>query len=173
MSEASQSRELFLPYLKDRLCLELGAGNYRPWPWMWCADMAGGSYGPTGGDSQQIRGDLRRMPWLCDNALGALSQSHLFEDFPLSELPSIMQECWRVLEPGGFWCGNMPDEQKYRKHLRDTNMEHIRNLAHSTENFSLDLFKKEVVAKSGPWKVVLEVPELGAYSWCIVLQAIK
>lgn len=171
MSEASASKHIFLPYLKDRLCLELGAGNYRPWPWMFTLDLPGGSYGPTGGDSQQLRGDVRRLPFFCDNALGAISSSHVLEDFEWSELPAIVQEHWRILEPNGYYCINCPTESIYR-HICKTEGQSY-NLAHKNENFSLETFKEKVVNESGPWEIELEVPQLGKYSWCLVLKALK
>lgn len=171
MSEAATSKHIFEPYAKNRITLELGYGGYRSFPWAWTQDMPV-SYTNVGSDSQQLRGDARRLPYIADGAIECLIQCHLLEDWTYEDQVEIMKEHYRILAKGAFYCHNMPDEIAYRKHCRDSGQEHLRNLAHKNEDFSLRNWNEKVIANTGPWEVVFEEPNHGPYSWLQVLKKI-
>lgn len=172
MSEAATSREAFAPWFKG-FGIDLGFGGSLCHPNALGMDYVSGSYGAVGQDHQTFRGDVRRLPFLCDNSLDFIHSSHVLEDSHWTQLPEILNEYHRVLKPGARLLINCPDETRYRQHCRDNNAEHLRNMAHANEDFSLENFKSKVVNKSGPWEIEFVKPEHGPYSWLITLKALK
>lgn len=172
MSETATSRRDFEKWFKG-FGIDLGFGGDLCHPSALGMDFVSGSYGSVGGDKQTLRGDVRRLPFLCDDSVDYLHSSHVLEDSHWDQLPEILQEYHRVLKPNGNLLINCPDEIRYRKHCRDNNAEHLRNLAHANEDFTLANFMLRVVGRSGPWEVEFVKEQHGAYSWLLTLRKIK
>lgn len=156
-----------MPYCLQPFGMDVGYGGDRIVPHAWAFDLPQ-PYTHVGDDRQQLRGDCRHFPFLCDGALDWLYSAHLLEDFSYSDLVHIITEWRRVLKPGGLLVTNCPDQQRFLAHCAKTGQPG--NLAHCESDFSLDNFKNRVLALTGPWEHVYEMPESGAYSWYLVVR---
>lgn len=166
VSETSLSRSILAPYC-DGIGMDVGYGGDRVVPHAWAFDMVQ-PYTKVGQDRQQLRGDCRRFPFLCDGALDWIYQSHLLEDFTYEDLVPIIKEWRRVLKPGGLLITNCPDQQKFLAHCAKTGQGI--NMAHKEATFSLATFNAKVLAPSGSWETVFEDPNHGPYSWLQVVR---
>lgn len=166
ISETSKSRSLLSPYCKG-LGIDVGFGGEKIVPEAWAFDMPN-PYTSVGGDSQQLRGDCRSFPFICDNALDYIYSSHVLEDFTYLELIGILTEWRRILKPDGLLITNCPDQKKFLAHCAATGQG--TNDAHKEPDFSLQTFKSHVLPSTGNWEVLMEQESFQEYSW---LQVIK
>jgi predicted SAM-dependent methyltransferase len=164
VSETAASREILAPYCAG-LGLDLGFGGDAVVPDALTFDMPR-PYTNVGGDRQILRGDCRNLSFLCDESMDYLYASHLIEDWTYEDQVEIIREWRRVLRVGGLIIINCPDQQKFLAHCQRTGQG--LNLAHKESTYSLETYKSRVLAQTGPWETVLEVPEHGAYSWLAV-----
>jgi predicted SAM-dependent methyltransferase len=165
-SETSKSRQILAPYCVG-MGMDVGYGGEKVVKDAWAFDMPN-PYTCVGEDRQQLRGDCRQFPFLCDNALDYIYSSHVLEDFTYAELENIITEWRRVLKIGGLIITNCPDQQKFLAHCAKTGQG--TNDAHKEQDFSLNNFKHRVINRCGDWEVVYEQDNFDNYSW---LQVIK
>lgn len=85
--------------------LELGSGAVTGEGGWTTVDMVGAD----------IRHDLRRGIPLADNSVEAIYSSHLLEHIPYPQLIPFLEECHRVLKPGGTFSVCVPNAGKYIK----------------------------------------------------------
>jgi len=168
MSETASSRSILAPYCVGK-GIDCGFGGDLVVPHAWAYDMVGGSYGAVGQDRQQLRGDCRKFPWLCDNALDFIYSSHLLEDFYFSELLDILKEWRRVLREGAVLVLNCPDQSRFEAHCAKTGQG--LNLNHKEKTFSLATFRK-VLDQTGKWEEVYCLPDHPPYSWLLVVKKV-
>jgi predicted SAM-dependent methyltransferase len=175
MSEAASSAHIFAPYCSGKLGIDVGYGGKRFLNEVGClaVDMIGGSYTKVGDEPQTIQADMGNLSMFCDGSLDYIASHHLLEDAYYYELRDrIIPEWRRVLKPGGLILTNCPDQQRYLEvNRRNGTMDTI-NLAHKEQDFSLLTWNENVVARTGSWEVLLEVPEHGDYSWLQILRKI-
>lgn len=63
--------------------------------------------------------DIRRSFPFDDNSVDVVYHSHVLEHIPKAEVPEFLQECYRVLKPGGIMRVVVPDlEQIIRQYIR-------------------------------------------------------
>jgi SAM-dependent methyltransferase len=165
MSETAASRAELAPYCVG-LGLDMGFGGDAVVPTALTFDMCGGSYGPVGKDRQILQGDCRDLSMFCDGVLDYIYSSHLVEDYFYADAAEIIREWRRVLKPGGLLITNCPDQQRFLAHCARTSQPI--NCAHKESTWSLETFRSEVIAPTGPWEEIFCVPEHGAYSWLTV-----
>jgi SAM-dependent methyltransferase len=172
MSETDACRPILSKFCRG-FGMDVGFGGSRIVPDAWAFDMPQ-PYTQVGIETQQLRGDCREFPFLCDGALDYIYSSHLLEDFTYIELYSILHEWRRVLKPDGLLITNCPDQQKFLAHV-DAHFtktgEDINNLAHKEDTFSLGTFW-EVLRTTGEWDTVFCQPEFGVYSWLLVVRKV-
>lgn len=165
MSETATARHILAPYCPDP-CLDIGFGGAAITPTAITMDMAQPYCPSLEGHVQILRGDCRRLPFFCDNALASIHSSHLLEDFTYEDLIPILKEWRRVLRPGGLLVTHCPTQQKFLSHIAKTGQGN--NLAHKEQDFSLETFKNKALIKSGQWEDVFCEPNHGPYSWLLV-----
>jgi ubiquinone/menaquinone biosynthesis C-methylase UbiE len=165
-SETSKSRHLLAPYCVG-IGMDVGYGGEKIVDTAWAFDMPQ-PYTSVGSHRQQLRGDCRSFPFICDNALDYIYSSHVLEDFTYEELVPIINEWRRVLKPEGLIITNCPDQQRFLAHCAATGQG--TNDAHKEADFSLTTFNNNVISQTGPWKTIYEHDEFQEYSW---LQVIK
>jgi ubiquinone/menaquinone biosynthesis C-methylase UbiE len=165
-SETSKSRHLLAPYCVG-IGMDVGYGGEKIVDTAWAFDMPQ-PYTSVGSHRQQLRGDCRSFPFICDNALDYIYSSHVLEDFTYEELVPIINEWRRVLKPEGLIITNCPDQQRFLAHCAATGQG--TNDAHKEADFSLNTFNNNVLSQTGPWKTIYEQDEFQEYSW---LQVIK
>jgi predicted SAM-dependent methyltransferase len=127
-------------------------------------------YTQVGGDRQQLRGDCKSLPFICDNALDYIYSSHLLEDFSYGDLIPLINEWRRCLKPGGLLIINCPDQQKFLAHCAATGQG--TNPYHKEPDFSIVNFKSRVLANTGGWEIVFEDSAFQEYSWLLVAKKI-
>lgn len=164
MSETAASRDVLAPFCTG-LGLDLGFGGDAVVPTALTFDMRR-PYTSVGGDPQILRGDCRDLSFICDGVLDYCYSSHLIEDWYYSEAVAIVREWRRVLKVGGLLITNCPDQQRFLAHCALTSQPV--NCAHKESTWSLETFRSEVIAPTGPWEEIFCVPEHGAYSWLTV-----
>ncbi len=169
VSETSLSREVLAPYC-DGIGIDAGYGGDKVVPHAWAFDMPQ-AYTNVGTDRQQLRGDCRHFPFLCDGALDWIHSAHLLEDFTYAELIPILSEWRRVIRMGGVIITNCPNQQRFLTHCAKTGQG--LNLAHKEATFSLQTFKSNVLDKTGPWETVFEQDNFGPYSWLLVVRKVE
>jgi len=165
MSETSKCRPLLSPYCQG-IGMDVGFGGEKIVNSSWAFDMPT-PYTNVGSHRQQLRGDCRSFPFLCDNALDYIYSSHVLEDFTYPELVSIILEWRRVLKPEGVIVTNCPDQQRFLKHCAATGQR--TNDAHKEQDFSLQSFKERVLSQTGPWETIFELENFQEYSWLQVI----
>src|SRR5690349_8979715 len=117
MSETDTCREELAPFCQG-IGMDVGFGFSKIVPSAWGHDMPS-SYTRVGEDRQQLRGDCRSFPFLCDGALDYIFGSHILEDFYYSELrEQIIPEWRRVLCDGGLLIVNCPDQERFKAHIK-------------------------------------------------------
>lgn len=169
MSETRAARPVLEKYCQG-IGLDMGFGGDAITPTAITFDMPRPYCPSFAGHTQILRGDCRKLPFLCDQSMDYIYSSHLLEDFHYSELVPILQEWRRVLKDGGLLITNCPDQQKFLAHCKKTGQPI--NMAHKERDFSLNNFKNKVLKKVGDWENVFEQPEAGAYSWYLVMKKV-
>jgi predicted SAM-dependent methyltransferase len=165
-SETTTSRHLLAPYCIG-IGLDVGYGGEKIVDSAWAFDMPQ-PYTLVGSHRQQLRGDCRTFPFICDNALDYIYSSHVLEDFTYAELVPIIMEWRRILKPEGLIITNCPDQQRFLAHCAATGQGI--NEAHKESNFSLNTFNNNVLSATGSWKKVYEQDNFHKYSWLQVVQ---
>jgi ubiquinone/menaquinone biosynthesis C-methylase UbiE len=165
-SETSKSRSILAPYCKG-IGIDVGYGGEKVVEDAWAFDMPN-PYTSVGGDRQQLRGDCRTFPFICDNALDYIYSSHVLEDFTYCELIPIIVEWRRILKPDGLLITNCPDQQRFLKHCAETGQG--TNDAHKEQDFSLHKFNTIVLPSTGKWEVVMEQDNFQEYSWLQIIR---
>lgn len=122
-------------------------------------------YTNVGNFPVQLGGKAEDLFWFRDNVLDYVYSSHLLEDF--LDTAGVLKEWLRVLKPGGRLVIFCPDEQRFRKHCKETGQPY--NTAHVHEFFSLQSVKK-TLADLGTTKVIYEKDNVDIYSWDLVCQ---
>jgi predicted SAM-dependent methyltransferase len=118
---------------RDRKLLNLGCGGrYHP-------DWTNIDYAQTGSDV--IEHDLMQPLKFADNTFDAVYHSHVLEHMPKRFAPFFLEECWRVLKPGGILRVVVPDlefaAREYLQQLhkaKDGDENEIAKLAYLTIN---------------------------------------
>lgn len=136
----------------------------RPWeagafttPWL---DLGCGNHkrpGAVGMDKQRgntrpdIVHDLETFPWpIEDEAFAAIIAWHLFEHLKPWLIVEVIDECWRVAQPGGLLYIGMPHPGGYEFYQDPT---HIRTWNKGTPlHFDPD-YKQYVYYRPKPWKI--------------------
>lgn len=113
----------------------------------------------------QLGGNAGDLHWFKDNVFDYVFSSHLLEDF--FDTSVVLKEWLRVLKPGGKLVIFCPDEQRFRKHCKETGQTY--NTAHVHENFSLD-YVKNILQVAGGTKVIYEQDNVDIYSWELVCE---
>lgn len=163
-SESSMAAPIIGKYCQG-FGLDMGFGGSATVPTAITFDMPQ-AYTCVGRDRQILRGDCRRLPFICDGALDYIVSNHLLEDFSYEDLRQIMKEWRRCLKVGGLLITNCPDQQKFLAHCAKSGQPG--NLSHYESTFSLATFRSEVLAKTGPWNDVFVQDVFGPYSWLLV-----
>ena len=70
--------------------MDVGFGGEKIVDTAWGFDMPQ-PYTQVGSHRQQLRGDCRQFPFLCDDALDYIYSSHVLEDFTYFELVSMIK----------------------------------------------------------------------------------
>ncbi len=166
-SETSQCREVLSPFCKG-LGLDIGAGGDAIVPDAITMDLNQPYCPPLDSVPQILRGDARDLSGFCDGVLSYIFSSHLVEDFFFNDLVKIIREWKRTLKVGGVLVINAPNQQVFLEHCARTGQGTNEN--HKEPSFSIETFKGEILSKTGPWKILLEVPHAPPYSFYIVAQ---
>ena len=87
-SETSKSKDILAPYCTG-IGMDVGYGGEKVVPTAWAFDLPN-PYTCVGEERQQLRGDCRKFPFLCDYALDYIYSSHVLEDFTYGELEDII-----------------------------------------------------------------------------------
>jgi hypothetical protein len=170
-SECSVVRHLFEPFLRDRkLVLEMGAGGDVTVEHALPFDMVNPYTAVGQGVKQVFRGHCGDLGFLCDESCDALVSHHLLEDFSYEKLVEIITEWRRVLKVGGLIATNCPNQATFLAHCAATGQG--TNDAHYESTFSLETFRSEVLAHTGPWKEVYVEPKNGNYSWLLIVEKV-
>ncbi len=122
----------------------------------------------------QLGGDCRDLFWFRDGVLDFVYSSHVLEDFTEAETGPVMKEWSRLLRQGGRLILLLPDQQRYLAYCRKTNQIDpatgiVGNVHHSIPHFSME-YVVGVAEQLGHLKVVASHPELGPYSFGLVLE---
>lgn len=166
VSESSLAAPIIGKYCQG-IGLDIGFGGSATVPTAITMDMPQ-AYTNVGSDRQILRGDCRRLPFICDGALDYIVSNHLLEDFSYSELVKIIAEWRRCLKMGGLLITNCPDQQKFLKHCRVSGQG--TNDAHHEQDFSLTNFENKALGPNGPWEDVYVQPIFDPYSWISVVK---
>lgn len=164
MSETAVARADLAPFCTG-VGLDMGFGGDPITPQALTFDLPR-PYTQVGQAAQHLRGDARRLPFLCDSAFDYVYSSHLIEDFVYDEQLDLILEWRRILKPGGLLVLYCPDEPVFAAHCRATGQGY--NLAHKESDFCLETFKRRVLYQAGLWEILREVPLINTYSWELV-----
>ena len=118
------------------------------------------------GHRQILRGDCRRLDFICDQAFDWVYSSHLIEDFFYADQIGIITEWRRCLAPGGVLILNCPNQRRFLAHCAATGQSI--NEAHKETDYSLRGFIDHVLVFTGTWETIYENDSVGAYSWHLV-----
>jgi predicted SAM-dependent methyltransferase len=124
-------------------------------------------YTKVGNFPVQLGGKAEDLYWFKDAVLDYVFSSHLLEDFFDTE--AVLREWIRVLKPRGKLVIFCPDEQRFRKHCKETGQ--LYNTAHVHDFFSLE-YVKNVLNKIAETKVIYEQDNVDIYSWDLVCERI-
>jgi SAM-dependent methyltransferase len=161
MSETAVARKELAQYCVGR-GLDIGYGGDCISDNAWSFDMPN-PYTSVGKDRQMLRGDCRKLPFVCDGALDFIYSSHLIEDFYYDELIGIISEWRRCLAAGGTLIINCPDQKRFLDHCERTGQG--LNANHKEIDFSLRNFRERVLVMTGKWQIVHENANVPPYSW--------
>jgi len=171
MSETSRCRDRLKEYLIGDFVLDCGFGGSSCLPGKALTMDMPIPYCPSlEGHQQTFKGDYRNLDFLCDEVVSALWNSHVVEDWIVSDQIALIKEFRRVLKSGGNLIIICPDEAVYRGICDRTGQCHNDN--HKISNYSLELFRREVLPHTGSWEVLLEIPLIDEYSWNLILRKI-
>lgn len=104
--------------------LELGAGDRRMEGWT-SVDM---------NDNCELNLDLTAPIPFPDNSVSMIYSCHVLEHFKYSELIKLLEECLRILKPGGSFSASVPNARIYIEAY------------HSPDNFNPDLYCRHTPA---------------------------
>ena len=121
-----------------------------------------------GNDPQHLYGNGANLYWFKNEVLDYVYSSHLLENFDTSRMLTFLLEWIRVVKIGGHIVLYLPDEQRYRAHCLMAGANH--NPAHKYEELNLEWFKMQVVYRQSLAKVIYENPQMGKFSFGIVLR---
>lgn len=164
LSETSRCRERLKKYCTG-YGIDVGYGGDPIVPTAITVDIPK-PYTAVGAAPLNLGGDARSLYWFKDGVLDYVFSSHLLEDFCENEIQPILAEWLRVIKPNGYVILYCPDEQKFRKHCRDTGQPYNNN--HNIENFSLN-FVKNILKNFPDVKIIHENPVCEEYSFEIVI----
>jgi len=167
VSETSQCRERLKKYCAG-YGLDIGYGGDPIVPSAIKVDLPK-PYMNVGGAPLNLGGDAMNLYWFTNNCLDYVFSSHLLEDFDPKKTRDVLYEWLRVLKPGGHLILYLPDEQKYRKHCKETGQPYNQN--HKVENFSLRYVKSLLRDISGI-EIVHENPLCEKYSFEMVIKKV-
>ena len=102
----------FLSYPEPRR-IELGPGMISPPPGWLTIDLM---------PSATFYWDLRRRLPLPESSVAEIYSSHVLEHFPLPELRQLVNECVRVLTPGGIFNLSVPNGGMYVRSYTDASL---------------------------------------------------
>lgn len=168
MGETTDARPYLAKYC-DGIGLDIGFGGDPIVPTAITFDKPEPYRKEENGKKQILRGDCKKLYFFCNESVDYIYSSHLLEDFTYDELIDILKEWRRVLKTNGLLVINCPDQQKFLAHCAKTGQSI--NLAHKEPDFSLNNFLT-VAYKAGRWEEVYRLPEVGNYSWYLVLKRI-
>jgi hypothetical protein len=164
MSETSICRDLVIEYCQGN-GLDLGPGGDPVRPDCVGVDLPV-PYIHMGDTPVNLKGDARDLYWFKDSVLDYVYSSHLLEDFPPEEMPSVLREWLRVIKPGGYLVLYLPDEQKYRAYCERQG--EPRNMAHRNPELSLGWFMSNMLPQMEG--VVVKYATEIDYSFVMVMQ---
>src|ERR1044072_9835393 len=169
MSETALCRDRLKEYIIGDFVFDLGAGGSSCLPGKAITlDMPQPYCPPLEGMNQILRGDYRKLEFICDEAATTVWSSHCIEDWHIPEQIIIVHEWKRILRCFGNLIIIAPDEKVYAEHCRKSGQCHNDN--HKLVDYSLELFKREVLPHTGRWEILYENPLVDTYSWNLVLQ---
>lgn len=117
-----------------------------------------------------IVGDASNLVWFQSGALDFVYSSHLLEDF--EDIPTVLNEWFRVLKPEGVLVLYLPTEQVYREFCLKNNLE--RNVKHKNEAFSLE-FLKGILKEhfKGRYEIIHSTELSEDYCFDLVIKKVK
>ena len=133
MSETRAARASLVQYCVGR-GLDIGYGGDCISENAWSFDMPV-PYTSVGNDRQMLRGDCRKLYFVCDGALDFIYSSHLIEDFFYGDQIAIIAEWRRCLALGGVLILNAPDQRRFLAHCARTGQSTNEN--HKEPQYSL------------------------------------
>jgi len=120
------------------------------------------------GENVDVVCDLDVFPWpLDDNCAEEIIAKHILEH--LSDLPRVMDECWRIIKPGGVMNIEVPDAANIRLTWSDPT--HVRPFTKWTwDYFTAEGLKKRPYCKHA-WAIVFRQIKQTDYGnvWVVVL----
>ena len=122
-------------------------------------------YANVGDYPVQLGGKAEDLFWFGDGVLDYVYSSHLLEDF--IDTKAVLREWIRVLKKGGRLIIFCPDEQRFRKHCKETGQPY--NPHHVHEFFSLASVKLSL-AELGVTKILYQNENVDIYSWDLVCE---
>jgi len=168
MSETARARDRLKEYIVGDFIFDLGAGGSACHPRAITLDMPQPYCPSLEGHPQILRGDYRDMPFICEDVATTVWASHILEDWSIAEQIVIVNEWKRILKCFGNLIILCPNETTYAQVCRDTGQPHNDN--HKLSDYSLEMFKREVLPHTGSWEILYENPLVDTYSWNIVLK---
>jgi predicted SAM-dependent methyltransferase len=170
MSETAAARSVLASYCTG-MGLDIGFGGSAITPTAITFDMAEMYCPSLEGHRQVLRGDCRKLPFVCDGALDFIYSSHLIEDFRYVEQIDIIKEWRRCLVASGALILNCPDQRRFVAHCARTGQS--LNANHKEDDYSMRNFIDRVLVLSGDWQMVYENPDAAPYSWHLVVRKIN
>jgi predicted SAM-dependent methyltransferase len=122
-------------------------------------------YTHVGATPLNLGGDAKDLYWFADNVLDFLFSSHVLEDFTIGETKNVLLEWLRVLKVGGNLVLYLPEEQRYRKHCKETGQSY--NYSHKIDHFGFK-YIKNILKEIENVEVIHEDPNCEIYSFEIV-----
>lgn len=125
-SEMEKFRHLIAPHCfkdgKPSPVLEIASGGVCCVPWAISFDLPKDRYAYYNSNHEprgpiHVRGDCFKLPFE-DECFWLVSASHILEDFPRDEWPSLAKEWLRVLAPGGVLAICVPDHDRWWEYVR-------------------------------------------------------
>jgi predicted SAM-dependent methyltransferase len=168
-SETAQCRSVLAPYCVGK-GIDIGFGGDAITDGAWTFDMPQ-PYTNFGISRQMLRGDCRRLDFICDGALDYIASSHLIEDFRYAEQIDIIKEWRRCLVTAGALILNCPDQRRFVAHCARTGQS--LNANHKEDDYSMRNFIDRVLFLTGDWQMVYENPDAAPYSWYLVVRKIN
>ena len=106
--ESSKIRWNLVPFMRGKVCLDLGSGPYKIFPKFISVD-SGGHWGFKGVD---VRVDsAERLPMFASQSVDCVYSSHLLEH--ITDYKAALREWARLVKPGGHLCLYLPHKLFY------------------------------------------------------------